>query len=146
MLKIATLLDFPGGCAASLSAGSCLRYFFIAEIAGRIRCPNIAGHCLSPYPEIAGTDIQPAAGSTPALNVLFLFFKFLHERLGGVGPDFRKGSVFNVSETIMPPELISINFAVPAYASDTPAGIVAFIHLQKLQDFLGTLGVFFQQP
>ena len=77
---------------------------------------------------------------------MFLFvLQLAHERLGQVGPYFGKGTVLDIAETVMAPELIRMDTAVPADTPDSPAGAVAFVHLEKFQDFRAPLRIFFAQ-
>ena len=107
---------------------------------------EMAGGGLSADSKIAATNIQPAAVSAAAFDMLFLLFEFFEQRIGEVGPDFGKRSLAHVAETEMAPELIRMNLAVPADTADTPPGVVAFIPLQQLHDVFGALRVFFAQP
>ena len=103
------------------------RDFFISQITGGIRCPNIAADSFGPHPEITPANIQPAARGASSFHIFFLFFQLAHQRFGGVHPDLRKGPVLYIAKAVVTPELIGIHLAIPADASDTAAGIVAFI-------------------
>jgi hypothetical protein len=118
--------------------------FFIGQVAGRIRGPYVTAYSLSANAEIAAADVQPTAGGAATFNVLLFLLELAQQFIGSIHPDFRKRPVFDIAEAAVTPELISVNLAIPAYASDTPAGIVAFIPLEQLQDLLGSRGVLFE--
>ena len=103
----------------------------VGQIAGRVRSPYVSGGGFSTDSKIAATNIQPAAVSASAFDMLFLLFEFFEQRIGEVVPDLGKRSLAHVAETAMAPELIRMDLAVPADTADTPPGVVAFIPLQQ---------------
>src|SRR6056297_131579 len=117
--------------------------FFIRQIAGRIRRPNISGYGFGPNPEVAAADIQPPAVGAPAGNIGFFVLELFHQRVRQVGPDLGERPCAHIAETPVPPELVRIYLAVPADTADAPSGIVAFVHAEQLKDLLCPLTVLF---
>ena len=66
--------------------------------------------------------------------MLSLIFQFRHKRIGKIRPNLAEGSIQDIAETLVSPELVGVNGTVPADASDTPPGTVPFIHLEEFQD------------
>src|SRR5208283_3579963 len=114
----------------------------IGEVTGWVWCPNIAGDCFRPDPEIPAADVQPTAPGTTPLHVFFLLFELHQEFIGRIGPNLTERALPDIPKAVMPPELISVNRAIPGDTSDTSAGIVPLIHLKELQDSRGSLRIF----
>ena len=120
--------------------------FIVAEVASRIRGPDVAADRFGPNPEVAAADIQPAAGGAAAFDMALLFFELAQQRLGGVRPDGRKRALANVAETVMAPELVGVNFPIPTDAPDAAARVVPLVHLEQLEQPFAPFGVFTTQP
>src|SRR5664280_3459940 len=114
---------------ASGSCRRCSTYFFIRQITGGIRPPEVACR-FRPNAEVTAADIQPAAFRAAAVNVFLFILQFHQQFVFFIRPDFAEWLFTNIAQRLVAPELVGINFAVPTYATNTQASAVAFIHLQ----------------
>jgi hypothetical protein len=81
----------------------------------------------------------------PAFDILLLILKLLHEAVGCIGPDLTERTLPHIAKAVVPPELISMDSAVPTDASDTATRVVPFIHLQEFKDLFGSFRVLFKE-
>jgi hypothetical protein len=82
---------------------------FIRQITSRVRSPEVTGGRFSPYPEITAAEIKPSALGASAFDEMFFFLEPGHKRVVQVCPDAAERALFNVTEAVVPPELISMN-------------------------------------
>ena len=113
--------------------------FLVRKVACGILRPFVAVVGFRAGAEIAAADVEEAAFGAAPLDMGLLVLELVQELDFRVVPDLREGPFQHVAEDMLPPELVCADIAVPGDAADAAAGAVAFVELEKLENFFGAL-------
>ncbi len=102
--------------------------FFIGEVTCRVGSPDVIMNSLGSDAEVAIAYIEPFAFGASAFEKRFAVFEPCHKWLRGVLPNFAKGLPADVSERVMPPELIRVNITLVVYVSNSYPRTVPAVH------------------